>query len=126
MTQMAEKTEVIESRLYIGGKWQEAERGWFEVKNPATGEVIGRVADGGVTETKAAIVAASQAFPAWSKTRAEDRAKLLGKVAALMEERVDQLARVLTMEHGKPLAEARGEILIGARFLQWNGEEGKR
>lgn len=126
MTQMADKTEVIESRLYIGGQWQAAERGWFEVKNPATGEVIGRVADGGVAETKAAIAAAAQAFPAWAKTRAEDRAKLLSKVAALMEERVDHLARVLTMENGKPLAEARGEILIGARFLQWNGEEGKR
>ncbi len=126
MTQMAEKTEVIESRLYIGGQWREAERGWFEVKNPATGEVIGRVADGGVAETKAAIEAASQAFPAWAKLRAEDRAKLLSKVAALMEERVDQLARVLTMENGKPLAEARGEVLIGARFLQWSGEEGKR
>ncbi len=128
MTQMIEKpeVEVIESRLYIGGKWQEAERGWFAVKNPATGEVIGKVADGGVNETKAAIEAATKAFPAWAKTRAEDRARLLSKVAALMEERVDYLARILTLENGKPLAESRGEILIGARFLQWSGEEGRR
>ncbi len=128
MTQMVEKSEVevIESRLYIGGQWREAERGWFEVKNPATGETIGRVADGGITETKAAIEAAQQAFPAWSKTRAEDRAELLSKVARLMKERVEQLARVLTLENGKPLAEARSEILLGARFLQWNAEEGRR
>ena len=126
MTQMAEKTHTIESRLYIGGRWQEAERGWFEVKNPATGEVIGRVADGGKQETRAAIEAASQAFKTWSKSRPEDRAELLSRVAALMKERVDHFARVLTMENGKPLAEARGEVLLAARFLQWNGEEGRR
>lgn len=129
MTQVAERTEmseITESRLYIGGQWQEAKRGWFEVKNPATGEVIGRVADGGAEEAKAAVEAASRAFPAWAKTRAEDRAELISKVGALMKERVDHLARVLTMENGKPLAESRGEILIGARFLQWNAEEAKR
>ncbi|HEX2910305.1 MAG TPA: NAD-dependent succinate-semialdehyde dehydrogenase [Chloroflexia bacterium] len=126
MTQMAEKTEVIESRLYIDGEWREAARGWFEVKNPATGEAIGRVADGGVEETRAAIAAASKAFPAWSKMRAEDRSELISKVARLMKDRVDSLARILTMENGKPLAEARGEVLIAARFLQWNAEEARR
>ncbi len=126
MTQMADKTQIIEGRLYIGGQWQQGDGGTFEVKNPATGEVIGRVADGGATETAQAIEAASLAFKSWSKTRAEDRAELLSRVAAMMKERADHLARVLTLENGKPLAEARGEILLGARFLQWNGEEAKR
>ncbi len=126
MTQMAEKTEKIESQLYIGGQWLPSERGWFDVKNPATGEVIGRVADAGVKETQAAIEAASQAFKTWSKTRPEDRAELLSRAAALMKERVEQLARTLTMENGKPLAESRGEVLQAARILQWHGEEGRR
>lgn len=126
MTQAATKTEIIESRLYIGGQWRDAERGWFEVKNPATGEVIGKVADGGKVEAQAAVDAAAAAFPAWSKLKAEERGELLYKVGALMKERVDHLARVLTMENGKPLAESRGEILGGARFLQWNAEEGRR
>lgn len=129
MTQAADKTEVnevIESHLYIGGQWREAERGWFEVRNPATGEVIGRVADGGKAEAQAAVDAAVAAFPAWSKMRAEKRGELLYKAGTLLKERVDHLARVLTLENGKPLAESRAEILGGARFLQWNAEEGRR
>lgn len=130
MTQMLEREapqqNIIESRLYIGGQWRDAERGWFEVKNPATGEIIGRVADGGKTEAQQAVDAAAAAFKSWSKMKAEERGELLIKVGRLMRERVDELARVLTLENGKPLAESRGEILIGARFMQWNAEEGRR
>src|SRR4051812_36735034 len=99
--------------LYIDGQWHAAREGkTFEVRNPATSEVIADVADGGVYETRRAIAAAHAAFPAWSATTADKRAALLLKAAQLMIARVDQLAEVLTKENGKPLAEAKGEVSI--------------
>jgi succinate-semialdehyde dehydrogenase/glutarate-semialdehyde dehydrogenase len=112
-------------RLYINGEWRTAEK-TFEVRNPATGELIAEVADGGKAEAEAAIEAAAAAFPAWRKMKAEDRAELLSKAGVLMKQRVEHLARILTLENGKPLAESRGEVMIAARFLQWNAEEGRR
>ncbi|HEX5415721.1 MAG TPA: NAD-dependent succinate-semialdehyde dehydrogenase [Chloroflexota bacterium] len=113
--------------IFINGEWQEALSGkTFAVRNPATGEVIAEVADGGVAETRAAIEAAHAAFPAWSALTADKRAAVLSKAAQLLLDRADELARVLTMENGKPLAESRGEVVGGAQFLQWNAEEAKR
>lgn len=113
--------------LYVDGQWRAAPGGkTFEVRNPATGQVIAHVADGGIAETRAAIEAAHRAFAAWSETPAEKRAQLLSKAANLMMERIEQLSAVLTAENGKPLAESRGETTIGAGFFQWNAEEARR
>jgi succinate-semialdehyde dehydrogenase/glutarate-semialdehyde dehydrogenase len=112
-------------RLYINGKWQNTGK-TFAIYNPATGELLAEVADGGKEEAQAAIEAAEAAFGSWRKVKAEERAELLEKASALMRERVDHLARVLTLENGKPLAESRGEVTIAARFLKWNAEEARR
>lgn len=113
--------------IFINGEWQNAENGkTFEVRNPATNEVLAQVADGGVADTRRAIEAAHAAFPAWSSTTAEKRAALLSKAAQLLNERSDALARVLTQENGKPIAESRGEVTVGAAFFQWNAEEARR
>jgi succinate-semialdehyde dehydrogenase/glutarate-semialdehyde dehydrogenase len=113
--------------IFIGGKWQEAETGrTFAVRNPATGETLGHVADGGVAEIRRAIEAAHAAFPSWAETTADRRAALLSNAARLMIERREELARILTQENGKPLAESLGEIASGASFFQWNAEEARR
>ena len=113
--------------LFIDGEWHAAPGGkTFKVNNPATGDKLADVADGGVAEAKRAIEAAHAAFPAWAATTAEKRSQLLSKAAALMMERIDHLAAVLTSENGKPIAESRGETTIGAAFLQWNAEEARR
>ena len=96
------------------------------VDNPATEEIIAEVAFGTRDDCKRAIDAAAKAMPAWMKLTAYDRAKVLKKTADLMRERADALARTLTMEQGKPLAEAKGEILHSADTFEWFAEEGKR
>src|SRR3954454_16487258 len=114
-------------QLYLNGQWQDAQGGkTFPVHNPATGEVLAEVADGGVAETEAAIQAAADAFPAWSKRPADERAELLHKTFELLRGRIEEHARILTEENGKPLAESKGEATIGAAFVRWNAEEARR
>jgi succinate-semialdehyde dehydrogenase/glutarate-semialdehyde dehydrogenase len=114
-------------RMYIDGKWCDAENGrTLGVINPATEEVITDVAYGGRAEVRRAIEAAHKAMPAWMKLTAWDRAKVLKKTADLMRERVDAIARTLTTEQGKPLAESKAEILHSADTFEWFAEEGKR
>jgi succinate-semialdehyde dehydrogenase / glutarate-semialdehyde dehydrogenase len=114
-------------KMYIDGKWVEADDGrTLGVINPATEEVIVEVAYGGRKETRRALEAAAKAMPAWMKLSSWDRAKVLKKTADLMRDRVDAIARTLTMEQGKPLAEAKAEILHSADTFEWFGEEGKR
>ena len=98
----------------------------FAVTNPATGEEIERVPRHGVAETRAAIEAAERAYPAWRARTAKERALVLRRLSDLMLERREELARLLTTEQGKPLAEARGEIAYAASFFEWFGEEAKR
>ncbi len=113
--------------IFINGEWREADSGkTFAVKNPATGEILANVADGGVAETRRAIEAAHAAFPTWSQLTADKRAALLAKAAQLMTERTEELARILTQENGKPLPESRGEVASAASFFQWNAEEARR
>lgn len=113
--------------ILINGEWQDAQNGkTFAVRNPATGDLLENVADGGVAEARRAIEAAHQAFPAWAALPADKRAALLSKAASLMLERIDHLAAVLTKENGKPLAESRGEVTVGAGFFQWFAEEARR
>jgi succinate-semialdehyde dehydrogenase/glutarate-semialdehyde dehydrogenase len=115
------------SRMYIDGKWCDAQDGkTLGVINPATEEIIAPMAFGSRADTKRAIEAAAKAMPAWMKLTAFDRAKVLKKTADLMRERADAMARMLTMEQGKPLAEAKGEILHSADTFEWFAEEGKR
>jgi succinate-semialdehyde dehydrogenase/glutarate-semialdehyde dehydrogenase len=113
--------------MYIDGQWRPADGGkTLGVINPATEEVIQHVAHGGKAETRQAIEAAHRAMPAWMKLTAYDRAKVLKKTADLMRSRIDALARTLTMEQGKPLAEAKGEVNHAADTFEWFAEEGKR
>lgn len=120
-------TAIAEHGLYIDGEWRPSHSAkTFAVRNPATGEVIARCADGGRAETTAAIDAAYAAFPAWSRLPAEQRGAFLTKATNLMLERAEDLARILTLENGKPLAESLGEVRTAAAFLQWNAEEARR
>src|ERR671932_746792 len=118
---------VVKHGIYVNGEWRPARSGrTFEVHNPATGELLARCADAGREETRQAIEAAHAAFPAWSQTPAAQRAQYLSKAAALMNERLEELAKLLTQENGKPLEESRGETQVAAAFLQWNAEEARR
>ena len=115
------------TQAYIGGRWCDASDGrTFDVTNPATGEVIATVADCGADETRTAIAAADAAQKAWAGWTASDRANVLKRWRDLMVAQADRLARVLMLENGKPLAEARGEILYGASYLEWFAEESRR
>ena len=101
-----------QKKMFIDGKWCDADGGkTIGVINPATEEVLAEVAYGGRAETKRAIDAAAKAMPAWMKLTSWDRAKVLKKTADLMRERADAIAKTLTMEQGKPVAEAKAEIL---------------
>ncbi len=122
-----ESNSVREVRMYIDGEWRPARTGRrFEVRNPATGELLAHVADGDREDARAAITAAHEAFPLWANTPAEQRARLLMRAANLIEQHQEKLATTLTVENGKPLAEARVEIAQTASFLQWNAEEARR
>ncbi len=113
--------------MYIDGKWVAADSGKsFEVTNPATGDVIKHVADGGAAEATRAIEAADAAFRDWSKTTAYQRSAYLYKAYQIMIERKEDLARIMTEEQGKPLKAARNEVQYGADFLLWYAEEAKR
>nr|PZN69797.1 MAG: succinate-semialdehyde dehydrogenase (NADP(+)) [Bacillota bacterium] len=113
--------------MYIGGQWREAVSGRrFEVTNPATGEVIATVPDAGAEDARAAVEAAHAAFAEWSSLPAHVRARYMRKLYDLIVADVDRLARVLTEENGKPLTEARGEVLNGAEYLNWYAEETRR
>jgi len=112
---------------YIDGRWQTAEHGGrLAVHNPATGALLGEVPAMGKVETRRAIEAAQAAFGPWRKRLAKERAQVLRRWHDLMLAHQEDLARILTSEQGKPLAEARGEIAYAAGFLEWFAEEAKR
>ncbi|MDO9307226.1 MAG: NAD-dependent succinate-semialdehyde dehydrogenase, partial [Mesorhizobium sp.] len=111
----------------IGGEWVQADSGaTIDVTNPATTLKIGTVPKSGKAETRRAIEAAQTAFEIWRKTTANDRSKLLRKLHDLILENQDALAELLTMEQGKSLAEAKGEVGISAAYILWFAEEGRR
>jgi succinate-semialdehyde dehydrogenase/glutarate-semialdehyde dehydrogenase len=112
---------------YVDGQWIKAKSdAMINVDNPATGEIIGKVPKLGAAETRQAIEAANRAFPAWSKKTAKERAAVLRRWFDLMIENQDDLARLMTLEQGKPLSESKGEVAYAAAFLEWFGEEAKR
>ncbi len=117
----------VPTDAFIGGKWVPAgSAARFDVTDPATGAVIASVADCGAGEARSAIDAAHKAFPAWAALPAAQRSSVLQRWRALLVNNADRLAALLTAEMGKPLAEAKGEILYGASYLEWFAEEAKR
>lgn len=111
----------------IGGEWVDADSGaTLDVTNPANGQTIGTVPKSGKAETRRAIEAAEKAFQSWKKTSANERSKLLRRLHDLILENQDPLAELLTMEQGKSLTEAKGEIAISAAYVLWFAEEGRR
>ena len=110
---------------YINGSWI-AGRKTFAVTNPATGEVIAKVADLGAAEVTAAINAAVPAQKEWAKRTAKDRAMVMRKWFDLVMANAEDLAVILTTEMGKPIAEAKGEVVYGASFIDWFAEEARR
>lgn len=109
----------------INGQWV-AGSGRFAVSDPATGRRLAEVANLGAPETEAAIAAAHAAWPAWRAQTAKQRASVLMKWFQLLNQHADDLARLMTAEQGKPLAEARGEVLYAASFVEWFAEEARR
>ena len=116
---------LFKQQCYLNGEWISG-TDTTEVTNPATGEVIGHVPKLGQAEATQAIADANAAWPAWRKKTAKERATILKKWFDLMITNADDLALIMTSEQGKPLAEARGEILYAASFIEWFAEEGKR
>ena len=118
---------LFRQQAFINGEWLDADSGLkISVTNPATGEVIGTVPKMGTAETRRAIEAADKALPAWRALTAKERSAKLRRWFELMIENQDDLARLMTTEQGKPLAEAKGEIAYAASFIEWFAEEGKR
>ena len=118
---------LLREQCYIDGKWQDADNGaTHAVNNPATGRRIGTSPVMGATETKRAIAAADAAWPAWRAKTAKERSAILRKWFELMLANVDDLALILTTEQGKPLAESKGEVTIGAWYVEWFAEEARR
>lgn len=118
---------VPESSLYINGKWRSAPNGeTFDVTNPATGDVLARVAFGGRDDVQDAIDAADAALDGWAGLTAYERAGYLSEAHRLMLENADELAQLMTLEQGKPLKAARNEVKYAADFLIWFAEEAKR
>jgi succinate-semialdehyde dehydrogenase / glutarate-semialdehyde dehydrogenase len=116
---------LIRSEAYIDGKWvMGAKR--FAVTNPADGSIIAQVADLGAAETKVAIAAAARAMPAWAAKTGKERGQILRGWFDLIIKNADALAALMTAEQGKPLSEARGEVIYGASFVEWFAEEAKR
>ncbi|HMN83505.1 MAG TPA: aldehyde dehydrogenase family protein, partial [Burkholderiaceae bacterium] len=127
MTLHLKDMTLLKNKGLIGGQWVGAESGkLFAVTDPATGATIVEVADMGRAETKRAIDAAAAALPAWRAKTAKERSTILRKWNDLLIAHADDLAMLMTTEQGKPLAEARGEVLYGASFVEWFAEEGKR
>jgi succinate-semialdehyde dehydrogenase/glutarate-semialdehyde dehydrogenase len=119
--------KLLRDALFVGGNWQRPDEcSPLPVNNPATGTVVATVPSGRREDASAAIDAAEQALPDWSSRPAKERSALMRRWHDLIIDNVDDLARILTAEQGKPIAEARGEILFGAAFFEWFAEEGKR
>lgn len=118
---------LFRTQAYIDGRWADADDGAvLTVRNPADGSVLGTVPKMGATETRRAIEAANAAWPAWRALTAGARARILRRWFDLIVENQEDLAVLMTSEQGKPLAEARGEVLYAASFIEWFAEEGKR
>ena len=125
-TQLQDR-DLLRDKAYVDGRWIAADSGRsFPVNNPADGDEITHVPDLGVAEVRRAIEAADKAFPAWRAKTAKERAAILRRWYDLIIENQQDLAVLMTSEQGKSLAESRGEVVYGASFIEWFGEEAKR
>ncbi|NKK96317.1 succinate-semialdehyde dehydrogenase [Rhizobium leguminosarum bv. viciae] len=120
------KTELLRDRCLIDGKWVAGSQNSIAVKNPATGEIVGTVPSLEAADVEQAVAAAEVAFRSWSPLAAKERAAVLLRWFYLIIENADDLAALMTAEQGKPLSEARGEMLYAASFIEWFAEEAKR
>ncbi|MBY5330083.1 NAD-dependent succinate-semialdehyde dehydrogenase [Rhizobium leguminosarum] len=120
------KTELLRDRCLIDGKWVAGSQNSIAVKNPATGEIVGTVPSLEAADVEQAVAAAEVAFRSWSALAAKERAAVLLRWFYLIIENADDLAALMTAEQGKPLSEARGEMLYAASFIEWFAEEAKR
>jgi succinate-semialdehyde dehydrogenase / glutarate-semialdehyde dehydrogenase len=119
--------ESVPDGLFIGGEWRSAaSSATLNVYDPATGEVIKTIANGGIEDGAAAMDAAVDAAPGWAKTPPRERAEILRRAFDLVQERQDQVALLMTLEMGKPLAESKAEVKYGSEFLRWFSEEAVR
>lgn len=118
---------LLRTGAYIDGQWCDADDdAQLAVTNPATGETITAIAKVGAAETRRAIEAANRAMAPWARRPAKERAQILRRWFELVMASQEDLARLMTAEQGKPLAEARGEVAYGANYIEWFGEEAKR
>ncbi len=120
-------SSLFRQQAYIDGAWLDADQGQtLKVNNPASGEILGSVPKMGAAETRRAIEAAERALPAWRDLTAKERSQTLRRWYELILQNQEDLARLMTLEQGKPLAESRGEIAYAASFIEWFAEEAKR
>jgi len=124
---MTHATSYMDTQLFIDGQWKDAADGkTLAVSNPATGKEIGRVAHAGRVDLEQVVQAAKRGFATWSGMTAAKRSGIMRKAAALIRERADAIAPLMTQENGKPLAESKGETLAAAEIIEWFAEEGFR
>ncbi|MGH6922787.1 MAG: NAD-dependent succinate-semialdehyde dehydrogenase [Propylenella sp.] len=117
----------VPTQLFLGGEWCDAsDGGAFDVDNPATGEIIARVASATVADGMTALDAAEKAFPGWAARKPRERGEVLRKAFELIIARQEELARLITMENGKALPDSRGEVAYAAEFFRWSSEEAVR
>ncbi len=116
----------VPTRLLIGGEWRDGSDGSFPVHDPSTAEVLSEVADASPADGLAALAAAAEAQPGWAATPPRDRAEILRRAFELITARADEFALLMTLEMGKPLADARAEVTYGAEFFRWFSEEACR
>ena len=117
---------LFQDKCYINGEWIKGSGNNIEVNNPATLENIGSVPNLGKNETKSAIESAKSSLMIWKKKTARERSNILKKWNDLIVSNADDLAHIMTLEQGKPLAEAKGEVLMGASYIEYYAEEAKR
>ncbi|WP_396586978.1 NAD-dependent succinate-semialdehyde dehydrogenase [Bermanella sp. R86510] len=120
-------SSLLKNHCYINGQWKDAQnKKQYQVVNPATSEVITNVPDCNAKDAELAVEQAHIAFESWRKTTAKERSQIMRKWFDLIMANQDELARIMTQECGKPLAESKGEVAYGASFIEWFAEEAKR
>ena len=121
------RADLLQQGLFIGNSFASPEgQNRFDVRNPASGALLAQVVSATRADAQAAIEAADKALPSWRRTTGRERSRMLRKWFDLIVKNADDLATLMTLEQGKPLAEAKGEVLYGASFIEWFAEEAKR
>src|SRR5437764_1549808 len=125
-TEEQQVVDQVPKQLYIAGQWRDGSKGAIAVEDPATGETLCEVADASTDDANAALDAAVQSGPEWSEHPPRERGEILRRAFEAIMEREDELALLMTLEMGKPIAESKAEITYGAEFLRWFSEQAVR